>query len=140
LHEDRRRFIDQNTHDFLLPMALQVGCVRRILSVAATSLPLALRGDPRVGADKRPVFFISSFEARSGESACLVRGDAEAKASRRFAFRGGANSSRPTDPQIAHIAYTAVQLDIEAAKQALDNRKTRTSEPLPNGWSPITRQ
>ena len=30
--------------------------------------------------------------------------------------QGGA---KPTDPQIAHIAYTAGQLDIEAAKQAL---------------------
>ena len=28
-------------------------------------------------------------------------------------------ASTPTDPQIAHIAYTAGQLDIEAAKQAL---------------------
>ena len=30
---------------------------------------------------------------------------------------------KPTDPQIAHIAYTAGQLDIEAAKQALDKSK-----------------
>ena len=30
--------------------------------------------------------------------------------------QGGA---KPTDPQIAHIAYTAGQLDIEAAQQAL---------------------
>jgi len=28
-------------------------------------------------------------------------------------------TAKPTDPQIAHIAYTAGQLDIEAAKQAL---------------------
>lgn len=28
-------------------------------------------------------------------------------------------ASEPTDPQIAHIAYTAGQIDIEAAKQAL---------------------
>jgi putative membrane protein len=28
-------------------------------------------------------------------------------------------AAKPTDPQIAHIAYTAGQLDIEAAKQAL---------------------
>ena len=33
------------------------------------------------------------------------------------AFAQGA--AKPTDPQIAHIAYTAGQLDIEAAKQAL---------------------
>jgi putative membrane protein len=30
-----------------------------------------------------------------------------------------AQSAKPTDPQIAHIAYTAGQLDIDAAKQAL---------------------
>jgi putative membrane protein len=30
-----------------------------------------------------------------------------------------AQGAAPTDPQIAHIAYTAVQLDIEGAKQAL---------------------
>ena len=29
-------------------------------------------------------------------------------------------AEQPTDPQIAHIAYTAGQIDIEAAKQALD--------------------
>jgi putative membrane protein len=32
---------------------------------------------------------------------------------------------KPTDPQIAHIAYTAGQLDIEAAKQALDKSKNQ---------------
>ena len=31
----------------------------------------------------------------------------------------------PTDPQIAHIAYTAGQLDIEAAKQALKKSKNK---------------
>lgn len=31
-----------------------------------------------------------------------------------------AAGSKPTDPQIAHIAYTASQVDIAAAKQALD--------------------
>jgi putative membrane protein len=30
-------------------------------------------------------------------------------------------AAKPTDPQIAHIAYTAGQLDIEAAKQAISN-------------------
>jgi putative membrane protein len=30
-----------------------------------------------------------------------------------------AQSGKPTDPQIAHIAYTAGQIDIDAAKQAL---------------------
>ena len=49
----------------------------------------------------------------------------------RFAMIGGAaclalaglvqaQDSGPTDAQIAHIAYTAGQLDIEAARQALD--------------------
>ena len=32
-------------------------------------------------------------------------------------------AAKPTDPQIAHIAYTAGQIDIEAAKQALDKSK-----------------
>jgi putative membrane protein len=32
-------------------------------------------------------------------------------------------AAKPTDPQIAHIAYTAGQLDVEAAKQALDKSK-----------------
>jgi putative membrane protein len=34
-----------------------------------------------------------------------------------------AQSAAPTDPQIAHIAYTAGQLDIEAGKQALAKTK-----------------
>ncbi|MBI4366807.1 MAG: DUF4142 domain-containing protein [Deltaproteobacteria bacterium] len=39
------------------------------------------------------------------------------------AFAQGA--AKPTDPQIAHIAYTAGQLDIEAAKQALAKSKSK---------------
>lgn len=39
------------------------------------------------------------------------------------AFAQGA--AKPTDPQIAHIAYTAGQLDIEAAKQALAKSKNK---------------
>ena len=41
---------------------------------------------------------------------------------------GGAfaqTGAKPTDPQIAHIAYTAGQLDIEAAKQALAKTKNK---------------
>src|SRR5262249_43355927 len=34
-------------------------------------------------------------------------------------------AAKPTDPQIAHIAYTADKLDIEAAKQALDKSKNK---------------
>ena len=39
-----------------------------------------------------------------------------------FATAAGAadQAAKPTDAQIAHIAYTAGQIDIEAAKQALD--------------------
>jgi putative membrane protein len=36
-----------------------------------------------------------------------------------------AQSAKPTDPQIAHVAYTAGQLDIEAAKQALAKSKSK---------------
>ena len=36
-----------------------------------------------------------------------------------------AQSAKPTDPQIAHIAYTAGQIDIEAAKQALKKSKNK---------------
>lgn len=35
-------------------------------------------------------------------------------------------AAKPTDPQIAHIAYTAGQIDIEAAQQAL--KKTKNKE------------
>src|SRR3546814_6099027 len=33
------------------------------------------------------------------------------------------DAAGPTDAQIAHIAYTAGQLDVEAAKQALDKSR-----------------
>jgi len=49
-------------------------------------------------------------------------------------------AAKPTDPQIAHIVYTANLLDIEAAKQALQKRKTMVSAPLPNRWSEIIRR
>ena len=45
---------------------------------------------------------------------CLLTGAAFAQ--------GGA---KPSDPQIAHIAYTAGQLDIDAAKQALAITKNK---------------
>lgn len=38
---------------------------------------------------------------------------------------GGIAQDKPTDPQIAHIAYTAGALDIEAAKLALSKSTTR---------------
>ena len=37
------------------------------------------------------------------------------------------SAAKPTDPQIAHIAYTAGQLDIDAAKQALEKSKNKGS-------------
>jgi putative membrane protein len=36
-----------------------------------------------------------------------------------------AQNVKPTDPQIAHVAYTAGQIDIDAAKQALDKSKNQ---------------
>jgi putative membrane protein len=44
-------------------------------------------------------------------TACVISGAAAAPA------------AKPTDPQIAHIVYTADNLDIENAKQALDKSK-----------------
>src|SRR5262249_5394125 len=35
------------------------------------------------------------------------------------------NTGKPTDPQIAHIAYTAGQIDIEAARQALNKSQNK---------------
>jgi len=35
------------------------------------------------------------------------------------------NTGKPTDPQIAHIAYTAGQIDIEAAQQALSKTQNK---------------
>jgi Domain of unknown function (DUF4142) len=42
-----------------------------------------------------------------------------------FAGAIAAPVAKPTDPQIAHIAYTADQLDIEAGKLALDKSKNQ---------------
>jgi putative membrane protein len=41
------------------------------------------------------------------------------------ALPASAQNAKPSDPQIAHIAYTAGQLDIEAAKQALAKSKNK---------------
>jgi putative membrane protein len=51
-----------------------------------------------------------------------------------------AEGAKPNDAQIAHIAYTAGQLDIEAAEQASRKAKIRTfslSQPI---WSEITKR
>ena len=43
-----------------------------------------------------------------------------------FASSGFAQTAaKPTDPQIAHIAYTADQIDIQAAQLALKKSKTK---------------
>jgi len=42
-----------------------------------------------------------------------------------LACTGLARAAEPTDPQIAHIAYTAGTLDIEGAKQALKKSKNK---------------
>jgi putative membrane protein len=41
-------------------------------------------------------------------------------------------AAKPTDPQIAHIAYTADLLDVQAGKQALTNLRTRMYAPSRN--------
>ena len=45
-----------------------------------------------------------------------------------------AQAAKPTDPQIAHIAYTAGVIDIAAAKQAITKPATRTSRRSPRTW------
>jgi putative membrane protein len=61
-------------------------------------------------------------------AACVAAGLASAGAI-------AAPAAKPTDPQIAHIAYTAGQLDIEAGKQALDKSKNKMCGPSHRGWS-----
>ena len=54
------------------------------------------------------------------------------------AFAQGAE--KPTDPQIAHIAYTAGVLDIDAAKQALAKSKNKDVARSPRTWCATTRR
>ena len=49
----------------------------------------------------------------------FVRLSAAIAAATLFSTAAFAQGAKPTDPQIAHIAYTAGVIDIEAAKQAL---------------------
>ncbi len=49
----------------------------------------------------------------------FVRLSAAIAAATLFSSAAFAQGAKPTDPQIAHIAYTAGVIDIEAAKQAL---------------------
>ncbi|HEU0146666.1 MAG TPA: DUF4142 domain-containing protein [Bradyrhizobium sp.] len=41
--------------------------------------------------------------------------------------------TKPTDPQIAHIAYTAGEIDIKAAKQALDKTSNKQVKEFAEG-------
>jgi putative membrane protein len=54
-----------------------------------------------------------------------VAGMAGALAALFVAGPASAQGAKPTDPQIAHIAYTAGQIDIEAAQQALKKSKNK---------------
>jgi predicted outer membrane protein len=65
---------------------------------------------PHPDAKGAVMFRIIHFAAAIA-TACVISGAAAAPA------------AKPTDPQIAHIVYTADNLDIENAKQALDKSK-----------------
>jgi putative membrane protein len=60
----------------------------------------------------RSMIALTASALAFGSGLCLMSGAAFAQA-------------KLTDPQIAHIAYTAGQLDIEAAKQALEKSKSK---------------
>lgn len=49
-------------------------------------------------------------------------------------------AAKPTDPQIAHIAYTADQIDIQAAQLALKKARIKMSAHLPPIWCGTTRR
>ena len=51
-----------------------------------------------------------------------------------------AEGAKLSDQQIAHIAYTAGQLDISAAEQAKERAATRRCAPSPTTWSATTRR
>jgi putative membrane protein len=46
-----------------------------------------------------------------------------------------AEDAKPNDAQIAHIAYTAGQIDIKAAELALRNPRTQRCAASPKTWS-----
>ena len=49
-------------------------------------------------------------------------------------------ADKPTDPQIAHIAYTAGVIDIEAAKLAIEKSKNQGRwSTSPTTWCATTR-
>jgi putative membrane protein len=80
------------------------------LCAAAASNGGAKQGG-QLGRNRR---FIMLFVRISGALAALLLASGIAYA-----------QGKPTDPQIAHIAYTAGQLDIEAAQQALQKSKDK---------------
>lgn len=69
---------------------------------------------------QQPVTGVSHVSATFA-AICLLGGAAFAQ-----------GTTKPTDPQIAHIAYTAGQLDIEAAKQALKMSKNKEVKAFAN--------
>jgi len=46
--------------------------------------------------------------------------------------------AQPTDPQIAHIAYTAGLLDVEAGKQALEKSQNKDVRAFAQQAAPAT--
>jgi putative membrane protein len=48
-------------------------------------------------------------------------------------------TGQPTDPQIAHIAYTAGQIDIRAAKQALGKCQNKAVKAFAEEMGPGSR-
>jgi putative membrane protein len=55
----------------------------------------------------------------------FVRLSVAVAAASMFCGAAFAQGAKPTDPQIAHIAYTAGVIDVEAAKQALQKTKNK---------------
>ena len=51
-----------------------------------------------------------------------------------------ADNAKPTDQQIAHIAYTAGQIDVTAAEQALKKARMPKSSHSRKSWNATTRR
>ena len=51
-----------------------------------------------------------------------------------------AQNAKPNDPQIAHIAYTAGDIDIKAAHLALEKSKKRRCAPSRRIWCATIRR
>jgi putative membrane protein len=64
-----------------------------------------------------------TFELGSKETIMLKRLLAATVLAAAFGIAAVAEDAKPSDPQIAHIAYTAGSLDVEAAQQALQKSK-----------------